>query len=291
MLSSTQLRALKKGSREISRVPGDDTVNLSQSFILSKGEVEKLCLTKAENKSLITLGGVPDWHDPETFKVAFGGDLVRTNLFVTLMFNNVLFHANNVVARVEHYFLPNIARSIVTSFQVKPAGGIPFAYMFAGTQASPYTGRVTSLIVTYGDYLYSGVTISGNIYVHYQTTLTSPTATNTLYIAQWCAVPAAAWDPSKVLIGDLGSQPISRGREDLTAALQAIDASERGIPGGLIVDIPGMEVITEMTQATIPITTIPPTTKLIFRHRLETRRNMNISTYCLRQDSSQSKSS
>ncbi|ALR84819.1 VP9 [Mangshi virus] len=258
MISSTQLRALKKGSREISRVPGDDTINLPSNSILSKGEVEKLCSTKAESKALITLGSA---QDAATFRAAFGGDLVRTNLFMTLMFNNILFHTNNVVARTGYPWLPNIARSMVTAWQVRPPGGIPFAYLTAGTQVSAYNARVTSLLVTYCDILHSETISPNTVYVHYQTTLTSPGASTPTYVAQYCSIPADKWNPSSVLITTQGT---SRGVEDLQAVLNTIDASERGIPGGLVVNIPGVTVTTSTTQTSIPVTTVPAATRLIF---------------------------
>jgi len=265
MISSTQLRALKKGSREISRVPGDGTVDLPSTSILSKGEIERLCLTKAESEALITLG---DYRDAATFRTAFFGDLIRTDLFTTLMFNNILFHSNNVVARTEYPWLPNIARAMVTATQVRPVNGIPFAYLTAGTQVSAYNARVTSLIVTYGDILHAGTTNPDTVYVHYQTTLTSPGASTPTYVAQYCPIPAKDWNPSKVLITDPGNSrhifSISRGIEDLRSVLDTIDPSERGVPGGLVVDIDGTNVITSSTQTSIPVTTVPPSTKLLF---------------------------
>jgi len=177
------------------------------------------------------------------------------------MFNNILFHTNNVVARPEYPWLPNIARSIVSATQVRLPGGKPFAYITAGTQVSSYNARVTSLIITYGDLLHSGTTAVETVYVHYQTTLTSPGATTATYVAQYCSIPAVDWDPSKVLITTQGT---SRGIVDLGAVLQTIDVSERGIPGGLRVDIPGTTVTTSSTQTTIPVTTVPASTRLIF---------------------------
>ncbi|AGK29955.1 VP10 [Banna-like virus strain Balaton/2010/HUN] len=258
MLSSTQLRALKKNSREINRVPDESTKDFSGTAILNKSEIESLVVTKQDVRSLLSQS---DFVDPVVRDASFSHNLIRYSVHTALLHNGGLFQPNNVVVRHVMRWASNLARAMVPTTLIAAPGIKPLAHVDAGIQAMPFTGRLASLIITYQNRLHDGGLQPDEVYVHYQTTLTSPTAGSQMYIAQYCTIPVASWDPTLIRITSVGP---TRGYSDMQLALQSIPVADRGEPGALFVDIPNIDIITSSTQTSVPVTTIPPATKLMF---------------------------
>ncbi|AAC72043.1 Vp9 [Banna virus] len=260
MLSETELRALKKLSTTTTRVVGDSTLALPSNVKLSKGEVEKIAVTKKEMFDELAQCNLPT-IELITREHTFNGDAIRFAAWLFLMNGQKLMTANNVVVRMGMQYSTNLAGNnveinYVTSNSVVKLGHIP-----AGVLAAPYSGKGSGLFITYEQNLITNTVETGKVCVLFITSLSTTASAVNSFAYSYCNVPVESWDFNMI---KLTAETSCASLTAMTNLVNTLVPDDRVRPVGLYVDIPGVTVTTSASLGSLPITTIPATTPLIF---------------------------
>nr|ACA03544.1 Vp9 [Banna virus] len=260
MLSETELRALKKLSTTTTRVVGDSTLALPSNVKLSKGEVEKISVTKKEMFDKLAQCNLPT-VELITREHTFNGDVIRFVAWAFLMSGQKLMTANNVVVRMGMQYSTNLAGNNVKITNVASNNVVKLGYITAGVLAAPYSNKGSGLFITYEQNLITNTIETGKVCVLFVTSLSTTASSTNSFAYSWCNVPIEKWDFNMI---KLTAETSCDSLTEMTNRINTLVLGDRVRPVGLHVDIPGVTVTTSASLATLPITTIPATTPLIF---------------------------
>nr|APO40690.1 VP9 [Banna virus]APO40691.1 VP9 [Banna virus]APO40692.1 VP9 [Banna virus]APO40693.1 VP9 [Banna virus]APO40694.1 VP9 [Banna virus] len=260
MLSETELRALKKLSTTTTRVVGDSTLALPSNVKLSKGEVEKIAVTKKEMFDKLAQCNLPT-VELITREHTFNGDVIRFAAWAFLMNGQKLMTANNVVVRMGMQYSTNLAGNNVKITHVTSNNVVKLGYIAAGVLAAPYSNKGSGLFITYEQNLITNTIETGKVCVLFVTSLSTTASSTNSFAYSWCNVPIENWDFNMI---KLTAETSCDSLTEMTNRINTLVLGDRVRPVGLYVDIPGVTVTTSASLVTLPITTIQATTPLIF---------------------------
>nr|WPS64237.1 VP9 [Banna virus] len=260
MLSETELRALKKLSTTTTRVVGDSTLALPSNVKLSKGEVEKIAVTKKEMFDKLAQCNLPT-IELITREHTFNGDAIRFAAWAFLMNGQKLMTANNVVVRMGMQYSTNLAGNNVKITHVTSNNVVKLGYIAAGVLAAPYSNKGSGLFITYEQNLITNTIETGKVCVLFVTSLSTTASSTNSFAYSWCNVPIENWDFNMI---KLTAETSCDSLTEMTNRINTLVLGDRVRPVGLYVDIPGVTVTTSASLVTLPITTIQATTPLIF---------------------------
>ncbi|AHF50203.1 VP9 [Banna virus] len=260
MLSETELRALKKLSTTTSRVVGDSTLALPSNVKLSKGEVEKIAVTKKEMFDELAQCNLPT-IELITREHTFNGDVIRFAAWLFLMNGQKLMIANNVAVRMGMQYATNLAGNNVKITYVTSNNVVKLGHIAAGVLANPYSNKGSGLFITYEHNLISNQIETGKVCVLFITSLSTTASSTNSFAYSACSVPIEDWDFNMV---KLTAETSCASLTAMTNLVNSLVPGERTRPVGLYVDIPGVTVTTSASSGSLPLTTIPAVTPLIF---------------------------
>nr|APO40698.1 VP9 [Banna virus] len=260
MVSETELRALKKLSTTTTRVVGDSTLALPSNVKLSKGEVEKIAVTKKEMFDELAQCNLPT-VELITREHTFNGDVIRFAAWAFLMNGQKLMTANNVVVRMGMQYSTNLAGNNVKITYVTSNNVVKLGYIAAGVLAAPYSNKGSGLFITHEQNLITNTIETGKVCVLFVTSLSTTASSTNSFAYSWCNVPIENWDFNMI---KLTAETSCDSLTEMTNRINTLVLGDRVRPVGLYVNIPGVTVTTSASLVTLPITTIPATTPLIF---------------------------
>nr|APO40696.1 VP9 [Banna virus] len=260
MVSEAELRALKKLSTTTTRVVGDSTLALPSNVKLSKGEVEKIAVTKKEMFDKLAQCNLPT-VELITREHTFNGDVIRFAAWAFLMNGQKLMTANNVVVRMGMQYSTNLAGNNVKITHVTSNNVVKLGYIAAGVLAAPYSNKGSGLFITYEQNLITNTIETGKVCVLFVTSLSTTASSTNSFAYSWCNVPIENWDFNMI---KLTAETSCDSLTEMTNRINTLVLGDRVRPVGLYVDIPGVTVTTSASLVTLPITTIQATTPLIF---------------------------
>jgi len=260
MLSETELRALKKLSITTSRVVGDSTLTLPDNTKLSKGEVEKLTVTKKDIFNALAQCNLPT-VELITREHTFNGDVIRYAAWSFLMYGQRLMVANNVAVRRGMSYSTNLASNSVKSTDVSVASKYKLSHIIAGVLPAPYSGKGSGLIITYELDLINLTVQTGKVCVVFFTSLSNNSSSVSSYSYSQCNVPIADWDYNQV---KLTAETPCASLTAMTALINTLVVGDRVRPVGLYVNIPNVTVTTGPSSGNLPVTNIVSAATLMF---------------------------